>query len=524
MFKNLNKFLSLCLLILFFLNLNLTFAKDEDLLKGTEFTDGLTLKQLAMQRWFSNLTFLNKKDDRWYGWFYEDGQLGLTSLRYHLAFLGYACAAMAAKTPAYREVGQKQLDDIIQRMIDKRVWDFVKTYWKNSPHFPDPVVYENIMYSGHLAQLIGLYEGLSGDYKYSEEGFDFVWDENTKIHYTFELLVKKFYEQIIENPSGGIPCEPAKIFVYCNNHPQISFLLHDATHGTNYSKVSEKWRSWMEKNMVLPDTVDEVFKVVYMSDTNFLVPLGVAGGDGWGLAWMYPWTNNLDFVKREWKRLKNNRKWKTADARTEFLPVEGWGCGHQEVKEDEHLPPTSMGRMGGVTLGMSSCFVPLIARQVEGKDSEKANKIFLWYEKNFAKWDDFDEDGYKESFYYDTSFEDRIEVNGNLACAMVTSGDSLRNIIKNPNKKDFFEMPYLAQIDYPNVYVRRAEYKDNKLKWTVLRGNPKFRKETKLVCKNISSLSKVTRDGKEYKNYKYKDGVLTIKTSLDKEYDFVVEL
>ncbi|PIU61504.1 MAG: hypothetical protein COS84_11230 [Armatimonadetes bacterium CG07_land_8_20_14_0_80_40_9] len=74
---------------------------------------------------------------------------------------------MAAKTPAYREVGQKQLDDIIQRMIDKRVWDFVKTYWENSPHFPDPVVYENIMYSGHLAQLIGLYEGLSGDYKYS---------------------------------------------------------------------------------------------------------------------------------------------------------------------------------------------------------------------------------------------------------------------------------------------------------------------------------------------------------------------
>lgn len=468
---------------------------------GTEVTDGLTDKQLAVLRWFHEVTAANKGENRWKHFYEEPGQLGLTSIRYHLAFMGYAAAALASKTPAYRDVYAKILDDIIRRMLDKKVWEFVKRYWSGKDFFPDPVYFENIMYSGHLAQLMTLYEHVSGDYKYSKEGFDFVWDEKTKIHYTLPKLLDRLYAQMDEDEHGGIPCEPKTVFVYCNNHQQNSFAVYDKIHGTKYCRITPKWNEWMKKTSVVPESQPEVFKVSYLGAIHKWVPHGVAGGDGWGLAWMYPWTDDPEFVRAGWEKLKKNPQWK-----------EGF------------LQPSEFDAMGGITRGMSSCFVPLVARQVEGKDSEMAKKVFEWYEKNHAKWDDLDGDGHNESFYYNTSFQDRMAVTGALAAAMVTDGDSLRNTYQNPNKPEFFKKPYLAIADYPNVYVKKAEIKNNKLTFTVLKGHPKwFSEKNILVVANLSTKPSVLRDGQPWNAIHYEKGELDIKTDVDTPHEFSVE-
>lgn len=54
--------------------------------------------------------------------------------------------AIVYKTPAYRELGVSILDNIIQRMILKQTWLYIKKYWSKDPHFPDPVKRDNIMY------------------------------------------------------------------------------------------------------------------------------------------------------------------------------------------------------------------------------------------------------------------------------------------------------------------------------------------------------------------------------------------
>ena len=127
-------------------------------LSGTESSFELTDKQLSIQRWFSQLTFLNQNVDDWTGWgeVIEDLHCdGNTCIRYEISGLAYAVAAMAHRTPAYSEVVIKILKNCIFRMLSKKVWQYVELFndFKSQPSYPDPVAYKNIMYSGHLAQV-----------------------------------------------------------------------------------------------------------------------------------------------------------------------------------------------------------------------------------------------------------------------------------------------------------------------------------------------------------------------------------
>ena len=44
----------------------------------------------------------------------------------------------------------------IDRMISKVVWEYIEIFddFRTQSTYPDPVAYKNIMYSGHLAQVV----------------------------------------------------------------------------------------------------------------------------------------------------------------------------------------------------------------------------------------------------------------------------------------------------------------------------------------------------------------------------------
>lgn len=125
-------------------------------LEGTETTEGLTDKQLGIQRWFSELTFLNP--DNWDGWGESVQDLdcdGNTCIRYEIAGLAYASSLLSQSTPAYTQIIQLTLNSTIQKMFKKEVWQYIELFddFISQPTYPDPVAYKNIMYSGHLAQV-----------------------------------------------------------------------------------------------------------------------------------------------------------------------------------------------------------------------------------------------------------------------------------------------------------------------------------------------------------------------------------
>ena len=91
--------------------------------------------------------------------------LGNTCIRYEIAGLCYAAAVLAYKTPAYTQIAEATMHNAIHRMIDKIAWQYIELFddFKAQKTYPDPVAYKNIMYSGHLAQMIALFESISGN-------------------------------------------------------------------------------------------------------------------------------------------------------------------------------------------------------------------------------------------------------------------------------------------------------------------------------------------------------------------------
>jgi hypothetical protein len=469
---------------------------------------GLTDRELAMQRWFSQLTFMQERGPaQWPEWHDSGEQFSLTSLRYQIAFAAYGCAAMAAQTPAYRELVERQLRDMSERLCDTRIWSYSAKYWKYGDDAPDPCKYENVMYTGHLIHVMGLYENMTGDQRFSTDGWDFLWIDGRKQHYTLDKAVRGLYEQSVVSPSGGICCEPGLVFIDCNNHSASGFVLHDLVHGTEYAKANTKWFDWMRANFrnCVPGT-KAYFFAAYNQAKGVFAPAGDVGADGWALGFGYPWYPDTGFAREGWAYILKHADWR--------YPAEGLAYAK--------MNPMMGCCMGVPTQGVSNAFVPLMAVQAEGAKSERAAQILAWLEKDFGRTGDLDGDGHAESYYYAVSDAYRIPGTGLIATAMATDGDSWRKLHQE-SRKDILAAPTLAHVDYPNVYVRTAEARDGALRFTVLKGNPGFSGETELVCTQVAANAKVTRDGQPWDSVSVRpDGSTVIKTTLDAEHTFEV--
>ena len=465
----------------------------------TPWKEGLSDKTLAMQRWFSELSFLNDRHaDTWEGWCDDKEQLGLTSLRYQLAFAGYGCAAAAGETPAYRELARNQLGDLCERMIDLRVWFYVPHYWKYGDAPPDPCLFENVMYTGHLTQMMCLYEHVTGDLRYSETGWDFVWKDGRKTHYTLAKAIERMAVQSEANPSGGICCEPNLIFAVCNSHSSLSYLLHDVVHGTHYADVNEKWFTWMSRNFRNKAPLAKSFLyAVYHRKLGVFAPVGDIGADGWALGWGYPWFPDLGFAEEGWK---------------EMVAEASWDKKHCDKCCAKTNPV--MQCCGVSSLVVSNGFIPIAAVQMEGKDSPIAAQVIRWLDERCGKTTDLDGDGFAESMFYAAPRGYEAAVTGNVLAALTTDGDAMRQFYRTP-RKELPSQPTLAHVDYPNVYVRAAEYQSGILRFVVLKGTPRFNGTTELVCENVSKGAKVFRDGKPFETFSREGDRLILTTDVD---------
>ncbi len=469
---------------------------------------GLSDRELAIQRWFSSLTYMADRGAvPWPEWFDDGTQFGVTAYRYQLAFCGYACAAMAAKTPAYRELVEKQLLDLCERIIDVRTWPYVTAYWDYGDGPPDPCRYENVMYTAHVTQLMCLYELFSGDTRYSEAGWDFVWKDGRKTHYTLEQAIKRLHRQSVEDPTGGICCEPNLIFADCNAHSAASFVLHDVVHGTHYADANAKWFGWMTEHFrnEMPLTRSFLY-VIYNRKEKQFIPMGDVGADCWALGYGYPWFPDTAFAKEGWQHIVKRAKW------TE--PASGQAFAKNNP---------AIGCCGGGSLKVANAFIPLAGVQAGGAADPTVAKVLAWLEAECGRELDTDGDGHKESYCYHTCNAHRIPATGTIAAALATDGDSMRRLYRSP-RRDIQAAPTLSHVDYPNVYVRMAEYTEPVLRFTVLRGRPSFLGETTLVCGPIDGRAVVKRDGVLYSDAKQDGSSLSITTGVDTEHDFEVTI
>jgi hypothetical protein len=146
-------------------------------------------------------------------------------------------AAHYHRLPAMRTLFRSLLDALIHKMLRRDVWG----YWFQTSHsgnkmdpgrtellkpWSDPIVRENIMYSGHLLLMTSLYAMLFDDDKYEPPvALTFRWDPlfwglGEEVHYYDNRSVQAaVLAEMERNGWVGMCCEPNAVFVVCNQFP-----------------------------------------------------------------------------------------------------------------------------------------------------------------------------------------------------------------------------------------------------------------------------------------------------------------
>ena len=278
--------------------------------------------ELAALKWLDHVTGRMTHDEEEEWWNIGGTQHGLFAKRYNIAFCGYAAAALGMLGDATaREAAGRILGNCIERYLRREVWAYSmsKSYWGRKPWAPDPCYRENVMYTGHLLQLLALYETFTGDARYWKDGFDFAWSAEKRVHYTVKKLVDVTVQQMRSGPNGGVTCEPGLMFFPCNNHPHIALALFARLGHGDWAADARRWEKWALDHYTKPMLGGGSLNLLYHVPTGMFYPRGHSGLDGWSLLWYEPWAEDRGTALRLWKSAAAKIDWRRiengADAR-----------------------------------------------------------------------------------------------------------------------------------------------------------------------------------------------------------------
>ena len=161
-------------------------------------------------------------------------------------------------------------------MTDKRVWKYwsAENKWGNLDKNPDPVARDNIMYSGYLGCMIGMYETMHPDQPYSKpDSLSLKWNEETCFNYDFNSLNGAIYKNFDSSVHTLFPCEPNWVYSMCNSFAINSLKMGDRLNGTHYYEdIQERYLRSL--------------KTEYMSVDGHFIPIR---STVWGV--VVPWLN-----------------------------------------------------------------------------------------------------------------------------------------------------------------------------------------------------------------------------------------
>ena len=207
-------------------------------------------------RWVYELSL--QPIDRFDGFEWGDQLHGGTVVRYQLNYLGWALAPYAVNyipnAPGTIELAMRNL---VLKQLDLRVW----RYWQllnrvgNLDSNPDPLVRDNIMFSGFTGDQINLYEAATGSTRFDEPGsLTFVWEDGRTFAYDHHSWMEAVQKNFERSRLGFFPCEPGWAFAACNTIGAQALFGHDRLHGTSmWSDIEPRWRETLEREYLLPD-------------------------------------------------------------------------------------------------------------------------------------------------------------------------------------------------------------------------------------------------------------------------------
>ncbi|MEX2555418.1 MAG: hypothetical protein WEB06_07295 [Actinomycetota bacterium] len=216
----------------------------------------MTAEDLAVARWLLDRALQAK--DRFDGFDWSREQFSMASIRYQLNWMQWALALLNyTRTPAfggYLAAGQRNL---IEKMTDRRAWEYwrLENTWGNLDPNPDPIRRDNIMYSGYLGLMLGMYAATTGDRSFDEPGsLSLRWNDRRSFVYDHPSVIDAVIRNYRSTPWGLFPCEPGLNFVGCNAIGLLGVMLWDQVTGSAHSPaISEPLRRSLEAEFTTAD-------------------------------------------------------------------------------------------------------------------------------------------------------------------------------------------------------------------------------------------------------------------------------
>ncbi|GIZ48704.1 hypothetical protein CKM354_001175400 [Cercospora kikuchii] len=266
----------------------------------------LNREQLGHIRHFHNLASQLNGDWNHMG-SQEPLQEFLDAYRFQIATMAYAAgAAHFHHQPILRSPYKVLFQRLIHKMLNRAVWG----YWFNTSlggtvtdpdlkelrkPWADPVVRENIMYSGHLLLMISMYAMLFDDDEY-EKPDSLVFDWNPlffglgpeRFSYDTTSLQQAILREMERNKYVGVCCEPNMVFVVCNQFPIIAMRYNDVRHGTSVTEelLPKYLAAWEQKGMV---GAGSLYPDAWLEKQDITVPAGGLAFTAWANAFMHAW-------------------------------------------------------------------------------------------------------------------------------------------------------------------------------------------------------------------------------------------
>lgn len=196
--------------------------------------------------------------DRFDGFEWGEQYHGGTVVRYQLNYLGWALAPFAANhVPNAPGQIELVLRNLVHKQTDLRVWRYWRTLNRlgNLDSNPDPLVRDNIMFSGFTGDQINLYEAATGSTLFDEPGaLTFVWEDGRTFAYDHHTWMQAVQRNFDRSRLTFFPCEPGWSFAFCNTIGAQALYGHDVLHGTDlWDSVRDRWLQTLEDEYLLPD-------------------------------------------------------------------------------------------------------------------------------------------------------------------------------------------------------------------------------------------------------------------------------
>jgi hypothetical protein len=362
-----------------------------------------------------------------------------SALRYQLNFSQYTLALYQySHTPAFRGYLSEGQRNLIDKMTNKKVWQYwsSENKWGNLDNNPDPVARDNIMYSGYLGCMIGMYETMHPDQPYSQpNSLPLQWNEETHFNYDFNSLNEAIYKNFDSSVHTLFPCEPNWVYSMCNSFAINSLKMGDRLNGTQYyENIRERYLRSLKNE--------------YMSIDGHFIPIR---STVWGV--VVPWLNMdlndgictflnhaIDPTLSEscWQYYRNRR----FDATTSVL-------GEYKIQRSTlfDLGNYKPNRAGTIAMLMLS------AKELGDMQSYNALKDALKKSKNQLKvtGDDIEYVGASNLTVF------------TMAMARLTRPGAFYDLVNNGMPEQWLTGPILNKVPYPDIFVKRAVNNDKTL-------------------------------------------------------------